>query len=185
MGNMNIDFWEIVNKFCGNSLCAVLRNNSTMDHFFQEMYRIRPEEERYLLNPQICGLMMYLTDVDAEACRETSRYFAKKQIQTIHQIHACMTMDLRTHYTLTELSERFEIPVTSMKMCFKEVYGRSMYSYMKTYRMQRAAVLLRETTDSITEIAFQMGYDNPSKFSEAFKKEYGELPSEYRKKLSK
>lgn len=96
-----------------------------------------------------------------------------------------MTADLRNHYTLQELSEKFEIPLTSMKVCFKGVYGSSIYSYMKSYRMQAATTLLRNTSDSITEIAAKMGYDNPSKFSEVFKKEYGELPSEFRKKLSK
>lgn len=42
--------------------------------------------------------------------------------------------------------------------------------------MQAATILLRDTSDSITEIAAKMGYDNPSKFSEVFKKEF-ELPS--------
>ena len=56
---------------------------------------------------------------------------------------------------------------------------------MKSYRMQAATILLRDTKDSITEIAAKMGYDNPSKFSEGFKKEFGELPSEFRKKMSK
>ena len=94
-------------------------------------------------------------------------------------------VDLRNHYTLQELSEKFEIPLTSMKVCFKGVYGCSIYAYMKSYRMQAATILLRDTSDSITEIAAKMGYDNPSKFSEVFKKEFGELPSEFRKKLSK
>ena len=96
-----------------------------------------------------------------------------------------MTADLRNHYTLQELSEKFEIPLTSMKVCFKGVYGCSIYAYMKSYRMQAATILLRDTSDSIAEIAAKMGYDNPSKFSEVFKKEFGELPSEFRKKLSK
>ena len=56
-----------------------------------------------------------------------------------------------------------------------------IYSYMKSYRMQAATVLLKDSSDSITEIAAKIGYDNPSKFSEVFKKEFGKLPSEFRK----
>ena len=56
---------------------------------------------------------------------------------------------------------------------------------MKSYRMQAATVLLKDSSDSITEIAAKIGYDNPSKFSEVFKKEFGKLPSEFRKSLSK
>ena len=50
---------------------------------------------------------------------------------------------------------------------------------MKSYRMQTARVLLQDTSRSVTEIAATLGYDNPSKFSEAFKKEYGITPREY------
>ena len=113
-----------------------------------------------------------------------SDYFGAHVFHT-KKMQEYMTADLRNHYTLQELSEKFEIPLTSMKVCFKGVYGCSIYAYMKSYRMQAATILLRDTSDSITEIAAKMGYDNPSKFSEVFKKEFGELPSEFRKKLSK
>ena len=117
--------------------------------------------------------------------KELCRWAMRNQVQTIKKMQEYMTADLRNHYTLQELSEKFEIPLTSMKVCFKGVYGCSIYAYMKSYRMQAATILLRDTSDSITEIAAKMGYDNPSKFSEVFKKEFGELPSEFRKKLSK
>ena len=65
-------------------------------------------------------------------------------------------------------------------ICFKAVYGSSIYQYMKTYRMQTARVLLQDTSRSVTEIAATLGYDNPSKFSEAFKKEYGISPTLFR-----
>ena len=96
-----------------------------------------------------------------------------------------MVSNLRHHYTLEHLSEQFDIPITSMKACFKGVFGCSIYAYIKSYRMQAATVLLQNSDCSITEIAMKMGYDNPSKFSEVFKKEYEMTPSEFRKKYIK
>ena len=95
-------------------------------------------------------------------------------------MHDAMIQDLSHHYTLDELSRQFGIAQTSMKLCFKAVYGSSIYQYMKSYRMQTARVLLQDTSHSVTEIAAALGYDNPSKFSEAFKKEYGTSPTLFR-----
>ncbi|SHN74834.1 AraC-type DNA-binding protein [Desulfitobacterium chlororespirans DSM 11544] len=93
-----------------------------------------------------------------------------------------MTGNIQKHYTLEELSARFEIPLTSMKTCFKGVYGTSVFAYMRTYRMHQAAVLLRTNRrESVAEIAGRVGYDNPGKFAMAFKKIMGKSPLEYRK----
>ena len=47
-------------------------------------------------------------------------------------------------------------------------------------RMERAAALLRETDESVGEIAAEIGYSNAGRFSELFKREYGDTPLQYR-----
>ena len=75
-----------------------------------------------------------------------------------------------------------ENPLTSKKACFKGVYGTSIFAYMRAYRMNRAAVLLRAGGGkSVAEIAGRVGYDSPSKFAAAFKEVMGKSPLEYRK----
>ena len=69
-----------------------------------------------------------------------------------------------------------------MKKCFKGVYGDSVYAYMKRYRLQVAEQLLRESNDTVGEIAAKIGYLNPNKFTSAFCAEYGMPPTAYRKK---
>ena len=54
-------------------------------------------------------------------------------------------------------------------------------SYMKQYRISRAAVLLRETGDSIAAISRAVGYESQSKFSAAFKDIMKILPTDYRR----
>lgn len=68
-----------------------------------------------------------------------------------------------------------------MKRCFKGVYGDSIYAYMKRYRLQVAERMLRESKLTIGEVADQIGYLNPNKFTSAFCSEYGVPPTEYRK----
>ena len=49
--------------------------------------------------------------------------------------------------------------------------------------MERAAELLTETGLTIADIARQVGYDSQSKFTAAFKSQYGLLPKEYRRQF--
>ena len=83
--------------------------------------------------------------------------------------------------TLQALSQTFSFPLTSMKKCFKEVYGTTINSYLQSYRIHTAAGLLRETRLDVTEIAGKVGYQNASKFSEVFRQYTGHTPTEYRK----
>ena len=181
IGGLNIDVYQIADKFCKDNACVVLRCHTEIEHIFSELYQVKPRMIAYYLKIKILELLMFLNQVSLEDYKKERRYFAGHQVRTIKEIHAYMTTNLCRHYTLQELSDTFNIPLTSMKVCFKGVYGSPIYSYMKSYRMQAATVLLKDSSDSITEIAAKIGYDNPSKFSEVFKKEFGKLPSEFRK----
>ena len=55
--------------------------------------------------------------------------------------------------------------------------------YLRTYRLQVAQKLLLETELSVTEIANKIGYENPNKFTSAFKETYGSSPTEFRKSV--
>lgn len=81
-----------------------------------------------------------------------------------------------------ELSKQYLINTTTLKNVFKAVYGTSIASHVKTHRLEKAAELLKNTQESIADIAAQVGYDSQSKFSSSFKEQYHVLPSEYRKK---
>lgn len=64
---------------------------------------------------------------------------------------------------------------------FKKECGIKFSSYLLTMRMDRAKQLLRDTDDTIQKIAAMTGFsNNPSYFSQTFKKCTGMLPKEYR-----
>ncbi len=58
----------------------------------------------------------------------------------------------------------------------------SANEFIRTYRLKKAARLLSGRSGNISEIAYEVGFSNPSYFAESFKKLFGYSPSEYLQK---
>lgn len=107
------------------------------------------------------------------------------QEEVVRAIHRQLTEHLDRRYTIQELSRQYLINTSSLKATFKSVYGAPIAAYMKEYRIREAARLLRETQNSVGEIAAQVGYVNQSKFTAAFQDIMKTLPTEYRRQRQK
>lgn len=94
---------------------------------------------------------------------------------------AFICRNIGTHYTISQLSELFELNTTTLKAAFRRIFGCSIYAYAKNRKMFYAAVLLRDTDMKIIDIAEEAGYCNASKFSSAFSSVIGVSPSVYRR----
>ncbi len=68
---------------------------------------------------------------------------------------------------------------------FKSKMGVTIGEYIKHFRMEKATVLLTSTSFSITEIASQVGFDDPGYFTRIFRQHTGVTPREYRKNEKK
>lgn len=97
------------------------------------------------------------------------------------QIHDYLMEHLSERITIEELSRQFHINTTTLKESFKQVYGSSIAAHVNQHRMEHAAKLLRSSDKSILDIAQSVGFQSQSRFTSSFKKEFGILPSEYRK----
>jgi signal transduction histidine kinase/DNA-binding response OmpR family regulator len=63
----------------------------------------------------------------------------------------------------------------------KSLTGCSPGKFIRMFRLKMASQLLQNHAGTIAEIANQVGYDEPSHFTEAFRKQFGVPPSEYAK----
>lgn len=57
--------------------------------------------------------------------------------------------------------------------------GKSPIEFIRTIRLQRAAQLLEKSQLTVSEIAYQVGFNNPKYFSKYFKDQFNVLPSVY------
>lgn len=180
---VTFDLHMLKKKYCSEDHSFFMRAGTNIRHIFSELYDL-PEEIRIpYLKIKILELLLFLSTQEITAVGGERRYFYKTQVDKVKAMKTFLAQDLTRHYTLEQLSEQFEFPLTSMKLCFKGVYGTSVYAYMKAYRMNAAALMLRQSDSNIVEIANRVGYDNASKFSAAFKSVMGMTPTAYRKSV--
>ncbi|MFC2139920.1 response regulator [Bacteroidota bacterium] len=56
---------------------------------------------------------------------------------------------------------------------------QSVSEFIRTYRLKRAAQLLEQKKGNISEIAYEVGFNEPSYFTKCFKNQFGKSPSEF------
>lgn len=83
---------------------------------------------------------------------------------------------------LKDVARSFGIHPNYMTRTFHEKFGISPKKYLMDLKLKKACRLLTTTTLSIAVISSSLGFDDQLAFSRIFRKEYGNAPSEYRKK---
>lgn len=182
MDGFSVKLSGLRDKYCCSPTPFVVRSDPVIEHIFSELYNVPLKIKHEYFRIKVLELLLFLDALELSDHKEERPYFYKGQVEKIKAIKALLVSDLTKNYTIEELSERFDIALTPLKNCFKSVYGSPIFTYMRTYRMNYAASLLKSNRElKITEIAGMVGYDSPSKFSAAFRQEMGKTPLEYRK----
>lgn len=180
----NIGLDRIRSYICEGNRCCIMRANPSIEHIFSELYQVSGQGKPGYMKIKTLELFLFLSNLDQAENIHHTDYYNQNQVKLIKEVAACITKDLTKHYTIEQLSQMFKISQTSLKKTFRGVYGASVYSYLRTYRLQTAQKMLMETMESVTAIANNIGYENPNKFTSAFKDAYGVTPTDFRKGTS-
>jgi len=81
---------------------------------------------------------------------------------------------------LTEVAAHVHLNPSYFSALFKKAKGESFTSFVTRYRIEKAALLLRNTDMRIFEIASSVGFDEPNYFTNVFKQRFRMSPKEYR-----
>lgn len=183
--NFSVNLTDLVKKYCSDIVPYVIPGEPATQHIFSELYNVPSKIKGWYFKVKVLELLLYLDALELPEHKEERPYFYKGQVEKIKAIQALLTSDLTRNYTIEELSERFDIAQTPMKNCFKGIYGSPIFAYMRIYRMNYAASLLKTDKNlKISDVAGLVGYDSPSKFASAFKQTMGKTPLEYRKSFN-
>lgn len=111
--------------------------------------------------------------------RERSSTAARKQ-DLLEAITAYMDANLTRRLTLREVSEHFQVSISTVTQLFQKRADHTFHQYLTQRRMAAAKDLIREGTP-LEEVGRRVGYTDHSSFYRAFRQSFGVSPREYRR----
>ena len=91
--------------------------------------------------------------------------------------------NFQTDISLETLAEKAGVSARQLNRIFEKNYGTTFYKYLTELRIDEAKRLLsQKPMPSVEEVAYAVGYSTYTGFHNAFKKETGMLPGEYRRR---
>ena len=91
----------------------------------------------------------------------------------------------RSDLSVEELSHELGMSRVHLYKKLLQITGKTPIEFIRVIRLKRAAQMLRESQQNVSEIAYQLGFNNPKYFSKYFKDEFGVLPSVYQEREGK
>ena len=178
-----IDLNSILKKFNISDKPFIIHTREEIQTIFSKYAHTHERFKQEYGRLSLLEILLTLKNMDASResiCRDCK--ISMLQVEKVYGIRSFICDNIDSHYTIEELADKFDMPPTAMKLCFKNVFGLPVFTYARRERMKHAAKQLRECDRGILEIAGTVGYNNGSKFAHAFQDVMGMTPKEYRKR---
>jgi len=180
LDDVNVRPAMLMKKFCSDQPCFIIRSTESLEHIFSELYTVPESIRMGYLKIKVLELLLFLSSLDTRISQTGQHSCPPSQVRLAKAVCSYVCANMSRHFTIGELSETFQVSPTQLKKSFRNVYGNSVYAYVRTQKMLSAARLLQETDRTVLDIAGECGYDNGSKFSKAFREVMGMTPRDFR-----
>ena len=176
-----IDLTQLANRFCEQSeFGMMMEETESVRQIFSGLYKVPDQIKGHYFKLKVIEIFLLLSIISTTNHEKRSSY-RKQQVDIVKAVNEYISTQFMKRITIDSLSDQFDIPTSTLKRCFKGVYGTTIHHYLKECRINAAKRLLQESDQSVLEIANAVGYENGSKFTSAFKESTGVTPSAYRK----
>ncbi|UHA73711.1 helix-turn-helix transcriptional regulator [Paenibacillus sp. 481] len=103
---------------------------------------------------------------------------SRTDLEKIKEAQVILLHRMANPPSLLELAKMVGINDFKLKIGFKEVYGHTVFGYLRDKRLEKAWLLLQQGQMNVMQAAVRVGYSNPSHFAQLFREKYGVNPSQ-------
>lgn len=104
--------------------------------------------------------------------------------ERVQQINEYVHNNFRSSIRLSDVAKELYLSEGYLSRFIKKTYGMNFVDYLYSVRLYYAVEEMLSSDSSITSIAFKYGFPSVASFDRVFKKNYGMLPSAYRKRMA-
>lgn len=165
-------------KECGSHMISEIKKLGKKETEYDLRQAEKEAEEADSLK-QIKECMLELTEAIPEKKEAKKTSYSRPVQESIQFIEE----NYRENLSLEEICNRVSVSKNYFCYLFKREMGISLWNYLTEVRLRHAKDLLKNTDMKSYEIAFSVGYENPSYFSKIFKRYEQMTPNEYRDTL--
>lgn len=161
-------------------------NNPIYNPVHPEFSQIMKEEMLYIVRNKkeaplhLIGHLYLFIDALMRSVKENQPTVSKVKDYYIKEALAYIEHNYMNDISVESIADSSGLNRSYFGKIFKESVGKSPQEFLISYRMIKAAELLRRTRYSINEIGCAVGYPNQLHFSRAFKSVYGVSPRNWR-----
>lgn len=123
-------------------------------------------------------LSLYFSErkADTESCPFLND---EETVRKIKNAKAYLLKNSEAPPSLKQLAKIAGLNEYQLKVGFKQIYGNTVFGFLLDHKLDNAHLLLDSGKFKVNEVAYQIGYTNPSHFIAAFKKKFGVTPKKY------
>ena len=173
-------FWQMLYvKNFSHVLQFDCKNNSEIRHLILQLYyesQMKPKQSLIIINSYVLLLFGQIIHYHLDTVQT---YAGKKRNKHISNILQYITNNKET-VNLQQLSDIFSLSQGYLSRHIKEETGDSFSKLLQKIRLSEAEYLLLNSTMSVEEIVFRIGYTDVSHFYKIFKNAYKLTPNNYR-----
>jgi AraC family transcriptional regulator len=101
----------------------------------------------------------------------------------IREVQVFLAQNLASDVDLNTIARQAALSPYYFTRQFTAMVGMPPYRYLIMLRIQRAALLLRESDLTVTQILHRVGFHSPSHFTTTFRRHMGMSPTDYRRRF--
>lgn len=180
---MNIDISDLKHYYCEMQNDDVLLYTGDVQFMAltKEIKDIILSDNRFLMKAKALELFYRGITNYRRFKMEVKQKYDSTYIERIFAIKRMIDENPQYRYTISELAIKCGISPTYFKKIFKECFALQPHRYIINKRLEKSKELLQDSGRKISDVALELNFASSSKFSRAFQKEYGFLPSDYRR----